>query len=242
MSPTTREQAKSALRVSAPRILVTDADLDIRALYRDSFTSAGYDVVEASDGREAIVKALMQPPALVITEIKLPLIDGYALCELLRRDRTTAHVPILVVTTETRPDEIDRALKAGADVVLIKPATIESILNEMRRLLADSTDLGERGTATSANAATQRDESANRPARSKHHRPLSKLFSRLTTTTPPASPPALRCPSCDRPLRYERSEIGGVSRRHLEQWDYYACATCGKFQHRQRTGKLRSVS
>src|SRR5260370_42369056 len=107
MSPTTREQAKSALRVSAPRILVTDADLDIRALYRDSFTSAGYAVVEASDGREALLQALMHPPTLVITEIKLPFIDRYALSQLLRRDRTTADVPILVVTTQARPAQIN---------------------------------------------------------------------------------------------------------------------------------------
>jgi CheY-like chemotaxis protein len=240
LSPRTRERVANALRASAPRILVADADADTRTLYRDSFTSAGYDVVEASDGREALLQALMNPPSLVISEISLPFIDGCALCEVLSRDRTTADLPILVVTTEAA--QIDRARQAGADVVLIKPATIESILNEMQRLLADSTDLGERGTDTGANALTQRDESTNGPARSKHQKALSKSFSRSTTTTPPASPPELRCPSCDRPLRYERSEIGGVSRRHVEQWDYYACPTCGRFQHRQRTGKLRSVS
>ncbi len=232
MSPTTRERATNALRASAPRILVIDADVDTRALYRDSFTPAGYDVVEASDGREALSQAVMHPPSLVVTEINLPFIDGYALCELLRRDRTTADVPILVITTEARPAQIDRARQAGADVVLIKPTTIESILNAMRRLLAHSTDLGERGT----------DESANRPGRSKRQKVLSKSFSRSATTTPPATPPELPCPACNRPLKYERSEIGGVSHRHPEQWDYYTCATCGTFQHRQRTHKLRRVS
>jgi two-component system, chemotaxis family, chemotaxis protein CheY len=237
MSPTTREQAANALRASPPRILVADADVNIRALYRDSFTAAGYDVVEACDGREALVKAISQPPTLVVTEISLPFIDGCALCEVLRRDRTTADVPLLVITTEARPAQIDRARKAGADVVLIKPTPIEIILNEIRRLVA-----GEPAAASSANATTQRDESANRLARSKHERVLSKSFPRMTTTTPPTSPPELRCPSCDRWLRYEHSEIGGVSRRHPEQWDYYTCATCGRFQHRQRTRKLRSVS
>jgi CheY-like chemotaxis protein len=239
MEPTTRERATKPPRTSAPRprILVADADVDTRALYRDSFTAAGYDVVEASDGREALLQALMSPPTVAITEIKLPFIDGYALCELLRRDRTTADVPILVVTTEALSAPIERARQAGADVVLIKPAPIEIILNEIRRLVAVSTDLGERGTATSADAPTQRDESANRPGRSKHQRPLSR-----STTTPPASPPELRCPSCDCPLRYEHSEIGGVSYRHPEQWDYYKCATCGTFQHRQRTRTLRSIS
>jgi CheY-like chemotaxis protein len=239
MKPTTRERATKPFRASAPRpcILAADADPDTRALYRDSFTRAGCDVVEASDGREALVKAITHPPTLVITEISLPFIDGYALCEILRRDLTTADIPILVVTTESRPGQIDRARKAGADVVLIKPAPIEHILNEIRRLVA-----GEPAAATSANAATQPDGASNRLVRSKHHKFLSRSFPRMATTTPPASPPELRCPSCDRPLTYERSEIGGVSHRHLEQWDYYACAKCGRFQHRQRTRTLRSIS
>jgi PleD family two-component response regulator len=79
MSPTTREQATKALRASAPRILVADADVDTRALYRDSFTSVGYDVVEASDGREALLQAVMHPPTLVITQIIRAFIGGYAL-------------------------------------------------------------------------------------------------------------------------------------------------------------------
>jgi hypothetical protein len=64
-------------------------------------------------------------------------------------------------------------------------------------------------------------------------------------TTPAVSPPAVVCPSCDRPLRYNYSHFGGdiVSYRHPEQWHYYVCpASCGAFQYRQRTHKLRRVS
>ena len=52
----------------------------------------------------------------------------------------------------------------------------------------------------------------------------------------------LVCPSCDQALKYLRSHIGGVSARHLEQWDYFECpAGCGSFQYRERTKKLRKV-
>jgi CheY-like chemotaxis protein len=119
-----------------PRILVVDAHADTRELYRRSFALAGYDVVEASDGRDALAEALARPPILVVTEIRLPYVDGYALCENLRRDRVTADVPILVVTAEARPVQVDRAQKAGADTVLIKPTTPDTIVDEMRRLLA----------------------------------------------------------------------------------------------------------
>ena len=71
-------------------------------MYREFFQLSGCEVVEAIDGREALAEALARPPALVIAEIRLPFIDGYALCEILRRDHATARIPILVVTSEGR--------------------------------------------------------------------------------------------------------------------------------------------
>ena len=69
----------------------------------------GCEVVEAFDGRDALVQALTCQPALMLTEIELPFFDGHALCELLRRDSTTRRVPILVVTTERGRAELERA-------------------------------------------------------------------------------------------------------------------------------------
>lgn len=212
---------------SAPRILVVDADADTRELYTQSLVHVGYDVVEASDGREALTKALVRPPNLVITDIRLPLVDGFALCEILRRDRATAGVPILVVTADARPAEAERARRAGADAVLIKPIPLESILGEMQRLVHGPSE-----TSANCAAASQTHERRRR----------AKAYARFATTSPAASPPALVCPSCCHPLTYQRSYVGGVSDRYPEQWDYYMCpGACGTFQHRQRTRKLRRV-
>jgi hypothetical protein len=72
---------------------------------------------------------------------------------------------------------------------------------------------------------------------------FSRAHIRHQTTEPPVAPPALVCPQCDQLLRYQRSHIGGVSARHVEQWDYYECSGgCGTFQYRQRTRKLRRVT
>jgi DNA-binding response OmpR family regulator len=58
-----------------------------------------------------------------------------------------------------------------------------------------------------------------------------------------AHPPELLCPSCNRWLAYGHSHVGGINDRHPEQWDYYMCsASCGTFQYRQRTRKLRRVA
>ena len=121
------------------RILIVDPNADTRSLYRACVQLAGGDVVEASDGRDALVKALTHPPALVLTEARLPICDGFALCEGLRRDVMTRTVPILVVTTDTGPAVVG-ARAAGADATLVKPS-LDAVLNELRRLLKPSAHL-----------------------------------------------------------------------------------------------------
>jgi len=211
-----------------PRVLVVDGDADNRELYRDSFALAGWSVTEASDGREALVQALNSKPRLVVTELRLPLIDGVALCEILRRDRATAHVPILVVTSETRAVELARAQRAGADAVLIKPSTPDVIVAEMRRLIRVSS------AAPSSTPAL--------PAPSGRRTALVKAHRRVATTTPEEPAPSLTCPICSQQLRYQQTFIGGVSSRHSERWDYFTCVKCGEFQYRYRTRKLRQLS
>jgi CheY-like chemotaxis protein len=228
----------------SPRILVVDADDDTRALYREAFQLSGCHVVEASDGPDALTEALVNPPCVVVTEIRLPLLDGYALCEILRRDRATTGIPILVVTAEVGSAQLDRARKAGADVVLAKPATPEQILSEMRLLLGEMKvfDAGTVATKDSAAARSATSGSAFTCSGQRQRTVLVESHSRCPTTPRPASPPSLICPSCDRPLTYRRSHTGGLNGRRLEQWDYYTCPTCGAFQYRQRTRKLRCVA
>jgi CheY-like chemotaxis protein len=222
---------------SAVSILIVDPDTDSRALYRQSFALAGCDVVEASDGREALAKVFTRVPTLIITEMRLPFVDGCALCEILRRDSVTVDVPILVVTADVRATELSRVRQLGADGVLVKPTTPEDVLTAARRLMAETGEMRQRAKAMRANAVTQRQQAERQRVR------LSKSFSRFATTVPPVSPPILVCPSCDRALTYEQSYVGGVSMRHPEQWDHYTCPSgaCGVFQYRHRTRKLRRV-
>jgi len=226
----TKSRSRAVVAAHPLRVLVADADADTRALYREAFHSNGWDVVEVADGREALATALASPPALVVTEIRLPFLDGYALCDILRRDPATTAVPILVVTAEARVAGTDGERTVGADAVLIKPTTPERVLAETRRLLSDRRDADDRSDAPAA----------RRPEESSHLRPrLSKAFARFATTTPPASPPRLLCPSCDEPLTYERSYVGGVNAKQAEQWDVFECpGSCGTFEYRHRTRKL----
>jgi two-component system chemotaxis response regulator CheY len=210
------------------RILVVEADADSRSMYVAAFTMAGWHVVEAADGRDALVSALSHPPSLVVTELRLPFIDGFALCDILRRDRTTAAVPVLVVTTETRDEELTRARDAGAAAILIKPALPDAIVREAERLLAQPPPVVESVVCHTAVVTPRRV-------------PLARAHPRLLTTTPSEPAPDLMCPMCGHVLHYEQTYFGGVSSRHPERWDYYSCFSCGQFQYRHRTRKLRKL-
>ena len=220
--------------VAKERILLVDPDDDSRTMYREWLQQAGCDVVEAIDGREALAEALIRPPALVISEIRLPFIDGLALCEILRRDHATARIPILVVTSDGRTAELAQARAAGASAVLVKPATPEQLLEESRRLLAVTArpSVPEGETAAAPDAAPPR----------RSGRRMSRSLERISTTTPPLTPPRAVCPSCDRLLTYRHSHIGGVNERQPEQWDWFLCpGPCGMYEYRHRTRSLRPL-
>lgn len=212
------------------RALVVEADPDTRSLYRAVLEHDGCEVVEATDGRDALTSALVRPPSVVVSELRLPLIDGVSLCEILRRDHATAAVPIVIVTSDSRSTEIDRAHDAGADLVLVKPTPPDVLLEHIQRL-TDRT-----GAAAQKTPSTPLRPPAGR------ERPKVKAHERFVTTAPPISPAALLCPQCDQPLQYRCSHVGGVSERHPEQWDYFLCVECGGFQYRQRTRKLRHLT
>jgi two-component system cell cycle response regulator DivK len=225
--------------------LLADRDDDTRRMYGAFLRSLAIDVDEASDGREALAKALARPYDVVITDTRLPGINGYELCQLLRRDVATKATPIIIVTAEAIATNIERARKAGADQVLVKPCVPDQLLMEMRRLVGRSKELRQQSQQIRARLATQltASQALHAPRDATGRRALSRLFSREVTTTPPELPPTLVCPMCDQPLQYRTSHVGGVSERHREQWDYFECPNgCGDFQYRQRTRKLRKVS
>lgn len=213
-----------------PRVIVADPDDDTRLLYRESFLAEGWDVVDAADGREALVQTLVSAPSLLVTELRLPLVDGYSLCEVIRRDAATRSLPILVVTTETSVGDVVRAGRAGATVVLQKPAEMETVLAEARRLCAGSPVVNDE-----AASAALRDPAATGRALKN-----ATAFRRFDTGSRPHDVPNLVCPSCGRVLSYLQSRVGGVNSRHPEQWDLFVCqSTCGSFEYRHRTRKLR---
>jgi CheY-like chemotaxis protein len=235
------DSAATAAALSA-NVLVADADDEAARFYR-LVLGLIEPLTHARDGREALVKALETRFSLIITETNLPYIDGFSLCEILRSDPATKTVPLIVIIADPRPSSLERALKAGADAAFVKPCDPETLCVQLRRL-----DERRRG-ADSIEAVTTVLEAPSSTAIGELAkgrevgvpRMKNRRLRRYQTRMPPLEPPAIRCPSCDRALTYEGSQIGGVASAS-EQWDYYRCrGGCATFQYRHRTRKLRQV-
>ena len=217
---------------SLPLALIVDDHDDTRHLYAEFLRTTGFNVVEAADGRLALATAVSVRPDVIVTETRLPGITGFDLCRLLRSDGATNKIPIVFVTADAYEVDVKRAHAAGAAAVLIKPCLPERLARELRHAIGRLQEPGDRANT---------DASLERLRATPRRPTLASAHQRHETTDPPKPPPTLLCPSCDQPLRYLKSHIGGVSQNYAEQWDYFECATCGTFQYRQRTRKLRAV-
>jgi len=118
-----------------PKILVVDDEPDALDLIQYNLKAAGYDVVTADDGEEALKKARTTHPSLVILDVMLPEVDGLEVCKLLRREPATATVPIIMLTAKA--SEIDRVLglELGADDYVTKPFSPRELVLRVKSLL-----------------------------------------------------------------------------------------------------------
>ena len=119
------------MTVRTPRVLLVDDDASIRRGIERPLRKAGYDVLGADSGAQAIAMCAEQPPDVVITDLRMPVMDGVQLLQQLRKQ--DASIPVIVVTGATEVSEAVRAVRAGADDYLCKPFDVEVLLLAIER-------------------------------------------------------------------------------------------------------------
>src|SRR4051794_8111790 len=130
------------------KILVVDDEANVQRLLQYTLKQAGYTVTVAGDGQEALRLWGSESPALILLDVTLPKLDGYAVAERIRAEEAgREHVPIIMLTAEKEVEQKVRGLRAGADDYLVKPFHQAELLARMRSLLArfgatDGTTLG----------------------------------------------------------------------------------------------------
>ena len=120
------------------RILIVDDDIDTLRLVGMMLESEGFDIIAANNGQRAISLARTEAPDLIILDIMMPELDGYAVTSQLRQERTTRGIPILIFTAKTGMDDKMLGLELGADAYLTKPISTRELLSQVNRMLSPS--------------------------------------------------------------------------------------------------------
>ncbi len=118
---------------SAPRVLVTDDEDNIRFLLDAALRHFGFDVVLAANGREALGAVADDKPDLIVLDVMLPDLDGFEVCRRLRADGV--RVPVLFLTARDGTEEKVRGLTLGGDDYVTKPFSLEEVVARVRAIL-----------------------------------------------------------------------------------------------------------
>jgi two-component system, cell cycle response regulator DivK len=119
-----------------PLVLIVEDDPATRLMYRDFLNHSGFRTADAHNGFQALEKARELRPDLVITDLAVPGMDGFALCRALQESSTTCKIPILAITGHADYlDDSERFRHAGISHVMIKPCELDEVVRELRRML-----------------------------------------------------------------------------------------------------------
>jgi two-component system cell cycle response regulator DivK len=117
-------------------ILVVEDQEDNRQILRDLLRNAGYELVEAENGEEAIAAVIRRLPDLILMDIQLPIMDGYEATRRIRTNPGLKSVPIIAVTSYALAGDEEKALAAGCDGYICKPYSPRDLLAKVRAYLA----------------------------------------------------------------------------------------------------------
>ena len=166
------------------RILIIEDELPMRRGLEDCLSAEGYRVFSAADGESGLQRALAEQPDLILLDIMMPKLDGFAVAAELRRlGRAT---PILMLTAKGQIEDRVNGLDAGADDYLVKPFSIEELLARVRALLRRTQKSGQAATMLELGDLTVdlARQTATRGKRELHLTPKEFAMLRLLSATP----------------------------------------------------------
>jgi len=116
-------------------ILIADDDEKSIKLLQDVLQASGYTVAVARDGRQAITLTKQKSPALILMDIRMPVVDGVTAMKELKADPKTKEIPIIAITAHAMQGDKERFLQQGFDGFLAKPLDIHTLLERVRSVL-----------------------------------------------------------------------------------------------------------
>ena len=124
-----------SINVHGKKVLVAEDEPDIRGLIVFSLQFAGYEVVQASNGEDAIDVAEREQPDLILLDVRMPKLTGYEACERLKAKETTKHIPVVFLSALSQESEIKYGLGLGGEEYIIKPFAPDELYRRVTAIL-----------------------------------------------------------------------------------------------------------
>lgn len=120
----------------AKKILVVDDEVYILHILDFSLGAEGYEVITAADGEEAIDRARVEKPDLVVLDIMMPKVDGFEACRRLKGDPETSQIPVILLTAKGREVDRQMGMEVGADDYIVKPFSPTKLIEKIGSFLS----------------------------------------------------------------------------------------------------------
>jgi CheY-like chemotaxis protein len=131
----THQGTEMTTKAERPRVLLVDDYPDAREMYTEYLEFSGFDVVQASNGMEALERAADATPDIILMDLSLPVMDGWEATRRLKADARTASIPVVALTGHALAGISEGAKRAGCDAFVTKPCLPEDLVSEIRRIL-----------------------------------------------------------------------------------------------------------
>ncbi|MDI6827416.1 MAG: response regulator [Armatimonadota bacterium] len=122
------------------KILAVDDEKHIVRLVQVNLERQGYEVVTASDGKEALQKVEEEKPDLVILDVMMPYMDGFEVLQNLRRNPSTRDIPVIMLTAKAQDADVFRGWQSGVDCYLTKPFNPMELISFVKRIFKSMED------------------------------------------------------------------------------------------------------
>jgi DNA-binding response OmpR family regulator len=119
------------------KILLVDDAETILMMERMILNKAGYVLITAKDGQEAVTKATTERPDLILMDVVMPKMNGFEACKQLRENDTTKGIPIILVTTRGEAESVESGYKSGCDDYVTKPINGLEVLTKVKSALGE---------------------------------------------------------------------------------------------------------
>ncbi len=118
------------------KILIAEDEPDIRELVAFTLRFAGYEVVAASNGEEAVQTASRESPDLILMDVRMPRMTGYDACRVMKANTALKDIPVVFLSAKGQESEIQAGLEAGAEEYLLKPFAPDQLTDRVRAILS----------------------------------------------------------------------------------------------------------